>query len=179
MRSGQSSLQIDRGLVKKLSSIFLRLPGNMACRVYASAGFTHNSSGSYLNVNTFDTVRYDTGPNRTYPTGFWDAANPERITITHAGFYIVSAYIAWTSDVNGQRGAYIIDSNSRILTADTRNAALGSLATSLNIHSEPVRFVPGDYVLLNVMQNTGGSLAVLSGLSTSWHRCDFAVHRVP
>ncbi len=130
--------------------------------LYNSGNFSHNSSGSWLNL-TFDSELWDL--DGMHSTG----SNTERLTATIAGKYTFSgsAYIA--GNANGVRAIRIIKTTlagaaSYYGYAET-NPVTGDV-TAMST-SAILDLAVGDYVSLQFFQNSGGTLAITGGAPTS------------
>jgi len=103
---------------------------------------------------SFDTVRFDTD-------GIYDSANPKRLTCKTAGKYLITGNVQWAANTAGHRVMRIY-LNGTTSIADVReppnilDQAFGQLITTiydLNV---------GDYIELQVNQNTGADLDVVA-----------------
>lgn len=126
-------------------------PTFVGCRVYASGSTTvNNSTDVILGFNNED---FDTN-------GFHDnSTNNSRITIPtgYAGKYLVTADVAWSGNSSGQRVLQIFKNGSQLLTTY-------SGATTGNLFGQSyvvvVNLAVGDYIQVDVNQNSGSSLTV-------------------
>ena len=117
-------------------------------RVFASASQpTSNATQTSL---TFDTETFDT--DTMHDTG----TNPERITFTTAGVYLVGGHNSWASSSAGRRQLRILLNSATQLTnvvqdVDTGTGHVLSVVTIFDMAA-------GDFVELQAFQNTGGDL---------------------
>jgi hypothetical protein len=95
-------------------------------------------------------------------SGFFNGANPTRLTAQATGLHIVSAALYWGVSSAGERlFSFIVNGNTgnRIaLASDQPTAADTSIVSSVLLN-----LTLGDYVEVYAFQNTGGSLNVISG----------------
>jgi hypothetical protein len=128
----------------------------------ALASVSRNSNQSINNATetdvTFTTEEVDDASFATLGT------NDERLTIPagYGGIYEISAFVTWASNATGYRRAIIAVNagTSTWVNADTRNAVNG-VNTEVPL-SAFVFLSAGDYIHLNVYQNSTGSLNVTS-----------------
>ena len=175
---GKPSLKVDQGLVRKLSTYFLRRPGNLFCRVYGSEQAIKNADWGAVVV--FDTERWDTGENSSHVTGFWNAAAPTRLTAPVSGNYIITGHITFAYHATGIRGigiavvrpggaAVIIAQHTQMPCTPDPTVTTLSIATAYWRRED-------DYVQLAAYQNSGGNLNVNEQANYS---PEFTITRVP
>ena len=101
------------------------------------------------------------------------AGSPTRITMTRAGFYIVTANIRWETDLTQERTIVIRKNGATFLATDIRSATVVNnfgRDTQNNI-SYLGHFAAADYVEIWVHQDTGGDLDVVDGSETYFAVC--------
>jgi hypothetical protein len=121
------------------------------CRVYKSAALSvANSTSTRL---TFDSELFDTD------TMHSTSVNTGRITITTAGRYTFSANLDWAPNATGSRQAYFIINNATVIPgqAHAANQEAG-YSTYQSPAFGPYTLSAGDWVELEVRQNSGGAL---------------------
>lgn len=105
-----------------------------------------NAAQTYL---TFDTVRYDTD-------GMYSAAAPGRLTVKHAGVYLIGGYVCYNGDNStGARGAAIrLNGAARITNTSVNVPAVPDTHLCL---STVWHMAAGDYVELGTYQASGSA----------------------
>jgi hypothetical protein len=94
--------------------------------------------------------RYD------YSTAMHDTAtNNSRITIPLAGVYHIGAFGDWGASAVGQRQVRILLNGTTILAI---SGVIASAAVTVHSAALDYAFVAGDYIELNVFQDSGGNL---------------------
>lgn len=90
------------------------------------------------------------------------ATNPGRLIATSSGIYCITGTVTWAPNSSGLRQARILINGSSFATIQTLPSASGTFNTDQNI-TTIYRFASsGSYAELEVYQNSGGSLNVLS-----------------
>lgn len=107
---------------------------------------------------TFDTEVVDTAA--MHSTG----ADTDRIICTVAGVYAVTAYSRFSADADGYRNIYIDhrDSSVALLGIPASNVCPGLAATTDLSTSGIVVMAVGDFVRVNIFQNSGASMNVVN-----------------
>ncbi len=103
-------------------------------------------------IFSFDSVAHDSG-------GFYNEANPERLTIPADGWYVVSGSIFYEPNSTGVREVFFkMNAGLTTLAVQEQNAVVGfNHRMTITI----VRFfVAGDYIVMGGYQNSGGDLTV-------------------
>lgn len=176
-----SQWTVDRGLVRKLSTYFIRKPANCGARIYGSDAFTHNKTGTWLPL-IFDTEREDTGwitDDGGTTVGFWrndgNAFWEQKLFAQKAGWHTVVGHITWAANAAGIRGIAIRLDGATYIAA---NNQLSNGANNLVQMSVPTIYwlEVGDYVELMAYQSSGGNLNILSAGNYS---PEFAIVRTP
>lgn len=135
------------------------------CFIYNDAAFIHNSSGNWLSV-TFNSEIWDVH-------GFHSTStNTSRIVIPSAGtfynyegLYHIWAGIEFNASSTGTRGLRILLDGIQVIAEKTINAD-----TSYNTYMTITADWPltaGEYVEIQVLQNTGGNLQINSNYAYS------------
>lgn len=121
-----------------------------ACRAY------HNAAQSVANnspaVVAFNSERYDTDTMHDTVT------NNSRVTLNTAGLYSVTAHGSFASNATGNRYIAIKLNGSIYIAVDLRLAASGQ-RTDMSI-ATIYKFAAGDYITVEVYQNSGGALSL-------------------
>jgi hypothetical protein len=170
---GKPSLKVDMGLVRKLSTYFIRRPANMFARVYRGA--TQSIADSTWTAISFTAERWDTGTNSTYPNGFWVNTAATRLTATVSGNYIFTGHISFAADATGIRAVAIRLNGATYIVVDQRPSAGAAANTAISIATS-YYLAAGDYAELMVYQNSGGALNVATAANYS---PEFTITRVP
>lgn len=128
------------------------------CHVTHSAGqsIAHNS----VAILAFDTERYD-------PSGMHDTAtNNSRVTIAAPGRYRLMAGVEWAANANGQRALNLKLNGTTVLASvlDSATAALGVR----ELVAIEYQLAAGDYIEVEVYQNSGGALNVTQQTYSPW-----------
>ena len=137
-------------IVRALQDMAPNFGSFIGCRV------TRSSNQSIAN-NTGTSI--DWGSSEDFDTsGMHDpSSDTTRITIQEDGVYAVGYNFAFTTTANGdRRKGYILINNATVLAAqegDKQNTTSPQFSTT-----EPYEFVAGDYIELQVFQDSGGSL---------------------
>lgn len=111
----------------------------------------------------WDVVTFDTD-------SFWSGGSPTRLTVPSGVTKVrVSAGIEWGTSAVGQRAASITKNGSFSVEGradDKRSAGDDSIGHIQNIISATLSVVSGDYFEVNVFQDSGGNLNVLTSAAT-------------
>jgi len=172
---------VDSGLIRKLSTYFIRLPANLGARVYLDKAQSIGDA-TWNTAIDFSNERWDTGSTggvaTPYPNGIWDAASPARLVAVQPGFYVVSGSIAWAVGV-GIRGLAIewndATPTSVFIARDLRLGCGANTETEITI-STLYWFNKGEWVELHPYQNSGGVLDVVR--HDGWS-AEFSMVRIP
>lgn len=126
------------------------------CRVFHSVAISiPNNMETSL---TFNSERFDTDTMHSTVT------NPERITITTAGTYLITGHVIWQNNVTGRRVASIWKnglSGVGVGVGRSESSPAGTGEAGLN-PSALVSCVAGDFLLLAAYQNSGVALNVIT-----------------
>ena len=119
----------------------------------ATQSFTNNTSATVLldTASTTPTLgTYD-------PKGWFSAAN-DRITIGQAGFYCVTANIAFAANATGRRilGINVNGSDAGNIAVLAAPAGATTLSVSTNLY-----LAAGDLVTISALQQSGGALSTV------------------
>lgn len=140
-------------------------PSDVAAPTPGIGGVRRRSGNIAIGNNTYTTLAWDVGSD-TYGITWDTSAN--RWVIPRTGWYDVSLGVRWQTSANGWRVAAIARNGIN------EQSDLQSGGTFLvNKVSLPMYLAEGDVVSALVFQNSGGSLAVETGLSDSWFRIAF------
>lgn len=157
--------QID-ALRKRLNTLATIEQPAIACRVYNDAAFTHNSTGNYLAI-TFNTDRSD-------PYGLHSTtSNTSRITVTLAGWYLISGHATFAANATGIRQLAIRADGSTYIAAQNQTA-LSDVVVHLSL-ATVYYLAATNYIELMAYQNSGGNLDVQAAGNYS---PEFAVMRL-
>lgn len=96
--------------------------------------------------------------------------NPERLTATTAGTYLIIGNVVFTYNATGERIAYIKHGGSTELARTCVVACAGSFTTCINVVTL-YAMAAGEYVELYAKQNSTGALTVTNA-------CRFSMWRV-
>lgn len=113
-----------------------------------------NTTWTTITLNTYETN--DTGMSVT----------ADRITITQAGQYLVSAQVQWASNGTGSREAFI-RTNGGTIFLDTYVVPNSGDLTSIQMTTIKT-FSINDYIDMRVYQNSGGSINVNAGIEDTF-----------
>jgi hypothetical protein len=109
---------------------------------------------------TYNTERYDTDSYHSTST------NTSRFTIPtgKTGYFLISVTMAFSTNTTGSRNAKLIVNGS-----DIRNLSQQSSPSSfIDTFGAVLPLTAADYVELQVLQTSGGSLNLSQGITTSW-----------
>lgn len=107
---------------------------------------------------------------------FWAGGNPTRITFPVAGWYIISANIAWGAGAGGNREVFVrknAGTPAPLGIGRVKNDQLAAGGLKHGFTSTPILFAVGDYVELRVTPSVGDDITA-TGTTDSW----FAAQRV-
>ena len=176
---GKPSLKVDQGLVRKLSTYFIRRPANLFARVRRSTAQAIGTAAWTAVI--FSHERWDTGINSDHASGFWVITLGEatKLTAPVSGNYIITGHIEWAGNAVGDRGIGIRHSRgaAQVYIAQHMTEALStaeiphpmSIATEYWLRED-------DYVELMVYQSSGGDLNINS---TGNYSPEFTITRIP
>ena len=122
------------------------------CRVYHSAN--QSLTSGVAAVLAFGAERYDTD------TLHDTAVNNSRITMVTPGKYRFGASVEYEANATGVRLVHVLLNGTTAIATETE-AAAGAAASRLTISGE-YAFAAGDYLQLQVYQDSGGALSVVS-----------------
>lgn len=126
----------------------------IACAVYNSTDFSHNSSGNWLAV-TFDSERRDTlGMHST-------SLNTSRITFALGGWYLITGHARFAANSTGIRVLSVRLGGSTFLASHTCSAPSATQDEYISVACL-YYFAATNYVELAAYQNSGGTLAVVA-----------------
>lgn len=134
-------------------------------RVYHSS--TQSIPNTTVTVLSFDSERWDTD------TIHDPVTNNSRLTCKTAGKYLIIGQARFFSNATGYRVLYIRLNNTTYIAISGVNAVVGS-ATGL-IHSTIYDLAVGDYVNLQVYQNSGAARGIYS---TAQFTPEFMMQRI-
>jgi hypothetical protein len=167
-----SRLSIDStGVVNAVTALQVNSrPVIMAgCRVYHNTVNTCATGTAVMLA--FNSERFDTD-------GYHDTVtNNSRLTVPTglAGTYLITAVITFAASMAGMREVALKVNNATYIAIDDRDAlSTAGLTTSMTMMATWV-LAAGDYVQVQVYQNSGGNLDVIG---TSAHGCEFAMQRI-
>lgn len=92
----------------------------------------------------------------------WNPATPTRLTAQIPGKYLAQATVQFAANATGHRGALIQATAGGTTGRVQVPAVIGGTPTWLNVSTAVMTMVVGDYVELEVVQTSGGPLAVTS-----------------
>lgn len=114
----------------------------------------NNTTGTTISLNTYETN--DSGM----------SATSDRITITQAGQYLVTAQVQWASNGTGSREAFIRINGSTIFL-DTYVVPNASDLTSIQMNTIKT-FAVNDYIEIRGYQTSWGALNVNAGIEDTF-----------
>jgi hypothetical protein len=125
----------------------------------ATSGLQSIPSGGQADL-PLNTERFDTA-------ALHGTAQPERLTATRAGTYVISAQAAWETNGTGSRWLSIYKNGANVVTAS--QGPDNSLGPSQSA-STVTRLAAGDYVTVHVLQHNSGvtPLYVQGELAMAW-----------
>lgn len=154
-------------------------PQDLSVLVQLSSDFSKPSGGPVVAVpfgigsEVYDTANFHD-----------ETVNPDRLVAPVSGKYLVYATVAWSPNVSGWRMAHITVNTSGTPIAYSTMVPIAT--DSGQVLSTHVELTAGDYVQLNVQQNSGSTLQVYSVISNFgmvkvpsallWRLCAGGVH---
>lgn len=153
----------------RMANEFVRSPGGVCVRVTTAGDWTHNNTGNWLPV-VFDTERWDmgvlptnardpTGATYSYPNGFWDVAQPTRLTAVWPGRYEIKGHVLWDAVGVGNLVYLAIRLNGVTYIRRERWVGHGT-EHDMGVDTQYI-LGEGDYIELMAWQNSGGNLDIL------------------
>jgi hypothetical protein len=150
------TMRVEGTTIATLNAAGLTLTGALfgstaiGARVYRSTTQSIGS-GSYAALS-WDTELADTD-------SCWAAANPTHLTATHAGYYNVGAHVTWASAPSVVWYIRIRDQDGNTIAANTylAGAIVGGITAGM------VYLAAGDYVTVEVYQNSGAAINLRAG----------------
>lgn len=120
---------------------------------------TYRTSHLSIANNTLTTVPFTT---ELYDTDTMhdNTTNPERITFTTAGYYLVTFVCAWNKNIVGDRLAQIRKNGTDVLAMESKRTGGADLLVGHSITIED-SFSAGNYIEARVQQTSGGNLLLL------------------
>lgn len=111
------------------------------------------SAATSVNLN----VPFDTAVNNTY--GLYNSSNPTRLTVPTTGWYVIAGSCRWAANNSGGRRIYIFKNGATYIagSATPSAASMNDVYTSVSVVAY---LLAGEYVELQLNQNSGGSLAL-------------------
>jgi hypothetical protein len=155
------SVQVGTGLTRDntdpANPVLSATAGNaVVCRVYPTANV--DALHNVTKFVSFDAESFDPANMHSL------AVNPGRVTITEAGYYLVTAKLAISATSN-YASAYVYKNGVVAMTDDQP----GNGATGANMRMSDVLYLAaGDYLELAGLQRTGGTVALLGGSGTTY-----------
>ena len=148
-----------RALEKRIAFLEKLERPAMACRVYNSGNFTHNSTGNDLAI-TFDSERWDAyGMHST-------TSNQSRITVTIGGWYLMTGCAVFDNDATGYRRLGIRLGGATILVS--KRVTTPSAASTEHIAVATLYYLAAtNYVELIAYQSSGGNLDIVAAANYS------------
>ena len=138
----------------------IRLTALPKCRVFDSGGWTiPNTTWTAL---TWNSESYDLGDLHS------TSANQSRITITDAGYYLISAGVQWAASSAGTYRYLLLEKNGNTdLAFDSKPPGTAGIALTQAI-SDVQYLAAGDYFELYVKHDKGADLTVTAGSANTW-----------
>jgi hypothetical protein len=118
-------------------------------RVYNSANISI-ANATFTDL-TFDSERFDDSAFHSTVT------NTGRLTIPVTGTYVIAAAVRFASNTTGARQTRILLNGTTMIVRDLRSASTGLVYVSM---TTIYHLTAGDYLTLNVYQDSGGALNV-------------------
>lgn len=126
-------------------------------------------------TNTLTVLNFSSGETWDLDDLHDNVDNNSRLTINHAGRYLVGGTIWWDTNATGYRQLNLLKNGTDNIDIDYQPgniiAGIGSVNKCVTIHE----FLQGDYVQMQVYQTSGGNLDVLPGFDWTPH---FWAHRI-
>jgi hypothetical protein len=125
----------------------------------------YNSSNLSIADTTWTTVTYNT---ERYDTDSYHdtSTNTSRFTIPtgKTGYFLISVTMAFSTNTTGSRNAKLIVNGSDIRQLSQQS----SPSSFIDTFGAVLALTAADYVELQVLQTSGGSLNLSQGITTSW-----------
>lgn len=146
------------------STITLTVVGEMWIEATQTYEIAAGGSGARVNRTTNQTITNNVETaisfsNERWDTdGYWNVAQPTRLTIPKTGRYTVGGAVRWASNATGYRQVLLrVNGTSYIGTKNDQAITAGVHYIQVTSTWE---FSAGDYIELDVVQNSGGALDV-------------------
>lgn len=136
-----------------------QVKGPIVCaKAWRSAALSHSPTGGYVTI-PFDTNVFDT-------SGFHSTTvNPTRFTAPGHGKYIVAAGVRFAGSATGSYRAIQIAKNQVSMASCWTAPTSAPLSITA---SDIIDMSAGDYIELYGYQDSGGTLAYLTGQDATW-----------
>jgi hypothetical protein len=150
--------------MNSVSALLTFLLNPPRCRLYSNvAQSIPNSTWTAL---TFQNELFDTDTMHSTTT------NPERITATTSGLYVVAGAVTFPNNGTGRRAAELWKNGSLAPwesydTIGTPSSAFGTVAP---LYAE-VQLAAGDYIEYRVLQDSGAAMNTYVSATTTWVTC--------
>ena len=118
----------------------------------ANISIPNDQTPSY--IFSFNSVRTDSG-------GFYNATNPERLTIPANGWYVVAGSLCFAKNSNGIREMFFKMNAAQTTLAVQEEVTVPDTFYKRMTISIVRYFVAGDYIVMGCYQNSGGALDVI------------------
>lgn len=125
--------------------------------IYKAANQSINNNA--ITTLTFDTERWDND-------NMHDGANPTRLTCRTPGLYVVTAGVEFATNGAGQRQVMIVKNGVTFIALDGRQTPAAALPARFVTTAQDLLAV-GDYLEIQVFQNSGGALNVTAAPQSS------------
>lgn len=135
-----------------------------SARVYRSSN--QSISDSTDTIILLDSERYDTAALHS------TVSNTGRLTAPIAGKYLITATLEFASNTSGRREMRLLLNGSTIIAQDIRTGSISGITSPMTL-TTVYALAQNDYVEIQVWQNRGGALNVLSSGNYS---PEFAMH---
>lgn len=160
---------VDRPAVHGVNIPAGQILGFNRASLAALVGMTSGSPQSIAN-NTFTALAF---PEELFdPGGMHDVStNNTRLTCVNDGFYMPYAYVAFASNSTGDRGCRVLKNGGFAYTGGFMLPAAVGQQFQLATTFPPLTLMRGDYLTIEVYQQSGGNLNALD-------TCQFGMSRI-
>jgi hypothetical protein len=138
----------------------------VGCRITQSTGTNQSIANNTSTDLTFNAETFDTD-------AFHDnSTNTARITIPagKAGKYKITGHVEWDNNATGQRNIYIFKNDTSQIATTTMPGQSINFDLEVNTLAD---LIVGDYITLQVYQNSGGSRDVFKRTDTTYFEVQF------
>lgn len=153
-------------LRREVDRLYRRAPVVLSSAVLPAVKVQRQAAQSIANTSVVD-VAWDAAVFN--PAGLWAAGDPTKLTASADGKWLVVATVIWTVNATGRRETIVERTSPTYGSADmafARDDATGNSQTTWQTVAAVLSLAAGDYVKVQVYQDSGGALNLYVGSPT-------------